>query len=95
MAFLLNHLISQNLPAAVPSGVWVYRVHLHEFGLCAQQQRASDGIVLIDPDLCMGCNDCAWDFPYGARELDTEQGVMRKCTRSVFGDPQSTIVQLT
>ena len=46
----------------------------------ASYKRAEDGIVLVDPDKCMGCNYCAWACPYGARELDEHQGVMRKCT---------------
>jgi Fe-S-cluster-containing dehydrogenase component len=39
--------------------------------------------VLIDPEKCMGCNYCAWACPYGARELDRNEGVMRKCTLCV------------
>lgn len=42
-----------------------------------------DGIVLVDPDKCMGCNYCAWACPYGARELDQNAGVMKKCTLCV------------
>ena len=49
----------------------------------ASYKRAQDGIVMIDPDKCMGCNYCAWACPYGARELDTDVGVMRKCTLCV------------
>lgn len=49
----------------------------------ASYKRAEDGIVLIDPEKCMGCNYCAWACPYGARELDEQQGVMRKCTLCV------------
>ncbi len=49
----------------------------------ASYKRAEDGIVLIDPEKCMGCNYCAWACPYGARELDTDAGVMRKCTLCV------------
>ena len=49
----------------------------------ASYKRAEDGIVLIDPEKCMGCNYCAWACPYGARELDTQAGVMRKCTLCV------------
>jgi sulfite dehydrogenase (quinone) subunit SoeB len=45
--------------------------------------KRADGIVLIDPDKCMGCNYCAWACPYGARELDQEAGVMKKCTLCV------------
>lgn len=46
----------------------------------ASYKRPEDGIVLVDQDKCMGCNYCAWACPYGARELDEEDGVMKKCT---------------
>ncbi|MGI9346770.1 MAG: 4Fe-4S dicluster domain-containing protein [Gammaproteobacteria bacterium] len=46
----------------------------------ASYKRAEDGIVLVDQDKCMGCNLCAWACPYGARELDSESGTMKKCT---------------
>jgi Fe-S-cluster-containing dehydrogenase component len=49
----------------------------------ASYKRAEDGIVLVDPTKCMGCNYCAWACPYGARELDEDQGVMKKCTLCV------------
>jgi Fe-S-cluster-containing dehydrogenase component len=49
----------------------------------ASYKRAEDGIVLVDPERCMGCNYCAWACPYGARELDEQEGVMRKCTLCV------------
>jgi Fe-S-cluster-containing dehydrogenase component len=49
----------------------------------ASYKREEDGIVLIDQDKCMGCNLCSWACPYGARELDEEQGVMKKCTLCV------------
>jgi Fe-S-cluster-containing dehydrogenase component len=49
----------------------------------ASYKRDEDGIVLIDQDKCMGCNLCSWACPYGARELDEEQGVMKKCTLCV------------
>jgi sulfite dehydrogenase (quinone) subunit SoeB len=49
----------------------------------ASYKREKDGIVLVDPEKCMGCNYCAWACPYGARELDTNAGVMRKCTLCV------------
>jgi Fe-S-cluster-containing dehydrogenase component len=49
----------------------------------ASYKREEDGIVLIDQDKCMGCNLCSWACPYGARELDVEQGVMKKCTLCV------------
>jgi Fe-S-cluster-containing dehydrogenase component len=49
----------------------------------ASYKRAEDGIVLVDPEKCMGCNYCAWACPYGARELDQTSGTMRKCTLCV------------
>ena len=43
-------------------------------------RRGDDVLVLVDEDLCIGCGLCAWACPYGARELDADQGVMKKCT---------------
>jgi Fe-S-cluster-containing dehydrogenase component len=49
----------------------------------ASYKRAEDGIVLVDYDKCIGCGYCAWACPYGARELDMGQKVMKKCTLCV------------
>jgi len=49
----------------------------------ASYKRAEDGIVLVDYDKCIGCKYCAWACPYGARELDEQQKVMKKCTLCV------------
>jgi Fe-S-cluster-containing dehydrogenase component len=46
----------------------------------ASYKRVEDGIVLVDTDKCIGCQLCSWACPYGARELDENAGVMRKCT---------------
>jgi Fe-S-cluster-containing dehydrogenase component len=46
----------------------------------ASYKRIEDGIVLVDEALCIGCGLCAWACPYGARELDAGEGVMKKCT---------------
>jgi len=43
-------------------------------------KRPEDGIVLVDEDLCIGCGLCAWACPYGAREIDPIDHVMKKCT---------------
>ena len=49
----------------------------------ASYKRTEDGIVLVNEDACIGCGLCAWACPYGARELDAAQGVMKKCTLCV------------
>ncbi|WP_225029338.1 4Fe-4S dicluster domain-containing protein [Xinfangfangia pollutisoli] len=49
----------------------------------ASFKRAEDGIVLVNEDACIGCGLCAWACPYGAREMDAAQGVMKKCTLCV------------
>jgi sulfite dehydrogenase (quinone) subunit SoeB len=46
----------------------------------ASYKRAEDGIVLVNEDLCIGCKLCSWACPYGAREFDADEGVMKKCT---------------
>ena len=46
----------------------------------ASYKRSSDGIVLVDHDKCIGCKLCSWACPYGAREFDADEGVMKKCT---------------
>jgi Fe-S-cluster-containing dehydrogenase component len=49
----------------------------------ASYKRAEDGIVLVNPETCIGCKLCSWACPYGAREYDQSQGVMKKCTLCV------------
>ena len=49
----------------------------------ASYKRKEDGIVLVDYDKCIGCSYCSWACPYGARELDADQKVMKKCTMCV------------
>ena len=46
----------------------------------ASYKRAEDGIVLDNESLCIGCKLCSWACPYGAREFDADEGVMKKCT---------------
>jgi anaerobic dimethyl sulfoxide reductase subunit B len=41
--------------------------------------KRDDGIVLIDPDKCIGCRYCEWNCPYGALQFDDSVGLMRKC----------------
>lgn len=49
----------------------------------ASFKRGEDGIVLVNPDTCIGCKLCSWACPYGAREYDITDGVMKKCTLCV------------
>ncbi len=49
----------------------------------ASYKREEDGIVLVNPDTCIGCKLCSWACPYGAREYDYSDGVMKKCTLCV------------
>ena len=49
----------------------------------ASYKRADDGIVLVNPDTCIGCKLCSWACPYGAREYDYDDGAMKKCTLCV------------
>ncbi|WP_317279126.1 4Fe-4S dicluster domain-containing protein [Kordiimonas aquimaris] len=49
----------------------------------ASYKREEDGIVLVNPDTCIGCKLCSWACPYGAREYDLTAGVMKKCTLCV------------
>ncbi|CCQ73743.1 4Fe-4S dicluster domain-containing protein [Magnetospira sp. QH-2] len=49
----------------------------------ASYKREEDGIVLVNEDWCIGCKLCSWACPYGAREFDESEGVMKKCTLCV------------
>lgn len=39
-----------------------------------------DGIVLIEPERCIGCKYCSWACPYGAPQYDLRARSMTKCT---------------
>jgi molybdopterin-containing oxidoreductase family iron-sulfur binding subunit len=39
----------------------------------ASQKRASDGIVFIEADFCVGCRACVMSCPYGARYFQDEE----------------------
>ena len=49
----------------------------------ASYKRREDGIVLVNETACIGCGLCAWACPYGAREMDPVEKVMKKCTLCV------------
>ncbi|MEJ1392078.1 MAG: 4Fe-4S dicluster domain-containing protein, partial [Candidatus Sedimenticola sp. (ex Thyasira tokunagai)] len=46
----------------------------------ASYKREDNGVVLVDYDKCIGCKYCSWACPYGAREFDEFNRVMKKCT---------------
>jgi anaerobic dimethyl sulfoxide reductase subunit B (iron-sulfur subunit) len=41
--------------------------------------KREDGIVLINPDRCIGCRYCSWACPYDAPQYDARAGIMTKC----------------
>lgn len=42
-----------------------------------------DGIVLIDSNLCIGCNLCIEVCPFSAPQFNPERGIVEKCTLCV------------
>ena len=46
----------------------------------ASFQRDEDGIVLVEPDMCIGCKACQIACPYDARYYDEEAQTVDKCT---------------
>lgn len=46
----------------------------------ASFQREEDGIVLVEPDMCIGCKACQITCPYDARYYDEHAQTVDKCT---------------
>ena len=49
---------------------------------CPTQAYAKDaktGIVLHNPDICIGCEYCIWNCPYNVPTFNEERGVVGKC----------------
>ena len=45
----------------------------------ATYKRKEDGIVVVDPDICIGCKYCMQACPYDARFINPNTGVADKC----------------
>jgi DMSO reductase iron-sulfur subunit len=45
----------------------------------AMQKRPSDGIVFVDPELCVGCKACMSACPWGAPQWNSETRKAVKC----------------
>jgi len=45
----------------------------------AMQKRDRDGIVFVDPELCVGCKTCMSACPWGAPQWNEEVGKVVKC----------------
>ncbi len=45
----------------------------------AMQKRAKDGIVFVNPALCVGCKSCMSACPWGAPQWNAETGKVVKC----------------
>ncbi|MEJ6123883.1 dimethylsulfoxide reductase subunit B [Vibrio sp. 2-Bac 85] len=45
----------------------------------AMHKRDEDGFVVVDEDVCIGCQHCSNACPYGAPQFNKEAGHMTKC----------------
>jgi Fe-S-cluster-containing dehydrogenase component len=48
---------------------------------CSEEAIAKrpDGMVVLDDDLCTGCQSCITACPYDAIEFDNDKGIAQKC----------------
>ena len=45
----------------------------------AMQKRAKDGIIFVEPELCVGCKSCITACPWGTPQWNPETGKAVKC----------------
>ena len=76
-----NKVIRQNLVAYYVSMSCNHCQHPVCVHACPTEamQKNEEGIVFIDPDLCIGCKYCSWACPYDAPQYNYRTGLMTKC----------------
>lgn len=79
--------IEPKMVDGVPRGAFIFMNCFHCekpwcVGACptgAMQKRSEDGIVFVDPVLCVGCKSCMSACPWGAPQWDAETKKVVKC----------------
>jgi anaerobic dimethyl sulfoxide reductase subunit B len=59
-----NHCDMPACASACPTGAYTKR---------------DDGVVIVDPQVCIGCKMCTFACPYGAPQYDKKKGTVSKC----------------
>ncbi|MGD2098461.1 MAG: 4Fe-4S dicluster domain-containing protein [Desulfobacterales bacterium] len=79
--------IEPKMVDGVPRGAFIFMTCFHCekpwcVGACptgAMQKRTEDGIVFVNPVLCVGCKSCMSACPWGAPQWDAETKKVVKC----------------
>jgi len=81
--------VSEEKPEMIDGKLnFIFRVNLCRhcdeapcIGVCPEEAIAkrSDGIVVMDYELCSGCEACIEACPYDAIDFDDEKGIAQKC----------------